>query len=400
MSLCWFILSAAVSLPMNDPKSESFVSLDATLKPLVAEYGVPAIAAAIVKDGKVVAAGAAGTRRVETDTPVTINDRFHLGSDTKAMTALIAAMLVEEKKINWDTTVLEIFPELGDKMDSRLKTVTLKQLLSHSSGMPFDNEAFVKLIEESYTQSGNLNDLRYWLVSEWCPQPLEAEPGSRWAYSNMGYTLAGAMLERVSGKTWDELIVERVFEPLELKTAGLGCQSTMGKVDAPLGHREVDGKLVAFLAGPNGDNPPILGPAGIAHMSVLDFAQWAAWSAGEGSRGPKLVEPETFKLLHTMVIPVPDRPNPPPGTPVKGKYGLGVGEVVMPWRDEPILYHGGSNGMNLAQIWIDPKNDFAMVLVTNAGGKLGDDALFGTAPKLYEKWGPKEASASPAKVSE
>src|SRR5207237_9486314 len=96
----------------------------------------------------------------------------------------------------------------------------------------------------------------------------------------MGYILAGAMLERVSGKTWEELIVERVFNPLELKSAGLGPQSTLGRIDAPLGHVPLpDGMLKPMLAGPYGDNPELLGPAGTAHLSVLDLATRAAWSA-------------------------------------------------------------------------------------------------------------------------
>jgi CubicO group peptidase (beta-lactamase class C family) len=84
--------------------------------------------------------------------------------------------------------------------------------------------------------------------------------------------LVGAMLERLTGKTWDELISERILQPLGLKTAGLGCQSSLDRVDTPFGHVNVDGKIQAFLAGPNGDNLPMIGPAGNAHMSILDFA--------------------------------------------------------------------------------------------------------------------------------
>ena len=124
--------------------------------------------------------------------------------------------------------------------------------------------------------------------------PLESNPGVKFAYANMNYVIAGAMLERVGGKTWEELVTERIFGPLDLRTAGFGPQASLGKIDAPVGHGEVDGKIKAFLPGPNGDNPPILGPAGTAHMSVLDFARWAGWHAGEGRRGPNLVRPETL----------------------------------------------------------------------------------------------------------
>jgi CubicO group peptidase (beta-lactamase class C family) len=368
-------------------------SLDALLTPYLEKYDLPALAAAVVKDGKVVAVGAVGTRRAGEKIPVTVNDRFHLGSDTKAMTSLLAATFVEEGKLRWESTLADVFPELAEKMDSGLRRVTLVQFLSHTSGVPSDNDTFANLVEKSMTQDGNLDELRYWLVKQWSTQPLVSEPGTKWAYANMNYVIAGAMIERVGGKTWDELITERIFTPLGLRTAGLGCQATLGRVDAPLGHVMSGGKLKAMLAGPNGDNPAIIGPAGIAHMSVLDFARWAGWNAAEGKRGPKLVRPETLKKLHTPVISM-QIPNPAPGTPISGKYALGWGEVVVDWAPEPLLFHGGSNGMNLAQILVDPKRDFAMVLVTNIGGSKAETALRGAlARELYAKFGPRSLGA-------
>src|SRR5205814_321080 len=116
-------------------------SLNADLKPYLAKYDLPALAAAVVKDGEIVAAGAVGTRRAGTEIPVTIQDRFHLGSDTKAMTALLAGLLVEEGKLRWETTVGEIFPEMAGEMDAKVRGVKLTQLLSHTSGFPSDSDA-------------------------------------------------------------------------------------------------------------------------------------------------------------------------------------------------------------------------------------------------------------------
>ena len=361
-------------------------SLDDILTPYLARYDLPALAAAVVQDGKIVARGAVGTRRAGAAIPVTINDRFHIGSDTKAMTALLAAMLVEENKLRWDSTMAEVFPELSATMTPGLRGVTLEQLLSHTSGIPSDNQAFGKFIGKSLTQEGNLNELRSWLVRQWSKQPLAAKPGAKFSYANMNYILAGAMLERLSGKTWDELIFERIFIPLGLATAGLGTPSSLGRVDAPLGHVKIAGKTKAFLAGPNSDNLPILGPAGIAHMSVLDFAAWAGWNAGEGKRGPALVRPETLHKLHTPVIAIPDKPGAKPGTPKQGKYGLGWGELAVDWAPNRLKSHSGSNTKNLAQIWLDPQRDFAMVLVTNIGGEQADQAFQALAPELYKKF--------------
>jgi len=154
--------------------------LDPLLTPFVSRW-LPAIAATVVKEGKVIAVGAVGTRKAGANIPVTVNDRFHLGSDTKAMTALLVAMFVEEGKIRWNSTVSEIFPELAAKMDSGLQRVTIEQLLSHTSGIPSDNKVLDDLLNKSLLQDGNLDGLRYWLVSNgarsrWKPNRARSSP--------------------------------------------------------------------------------------------------------------------------------------------------------------------------------------------------------------------------------
>ena len=121
-------------------------NLDETLRPYLARFGLPAIAAAVVQDGRIVAIGAVGTRRAGTEIPVTPDDRFHIGSDTKAMTALLAGMLVEEGKMRWDMTVGEALPDLAPGMDPGFRAITLEQLLSHTSGIPGDNDNTNKLL--------------------------------------------------------------------------------------------------------------------------------------------------------------------------------------------------------------------------------------------------------------
>ena len=351
-SLARMALVASV-LSCTSAWAASPASLDEMLTPHLARHGLPALAAAVVKGGEVVAAGAVGTRRAGEQIAVTRDDRFHLGSDTKAFTSLLAAMFVEEGKLRWDSTLAEVFPTLEAKMDPGLRKVTLTQFLSHTSGIPGDNDAFKDLIDESMTRDGNLDELRPG-SSALERAAARVESGGKFAYANMNYVIAGAMLERVGGKTWEELVTERIFGPLDLRTAGFGPPASLGKVDAPVGHGEVDGKIKAYLPGPNGDNPPILGPAGTAHMSVLDFARWAGWQAGEGKRGPKLVRPETLRKLHTIVISMTIE-KAAPGTPPSGGYALGWGQLSVPWAPEPLLFHGGSNGHNLAYIWIEPK---------------------------------------------
>jgi len=302
-------------------------------------------------------------------------------------------MLINEGKSRWDATVGAIFPELIAAMAPDVAGITLEQLLSHTSGIASHNPAQNKLILQSFAQPGNLDEMRYWIISNLVKQSLQSKPGEEFAYSNLGYTLAGPIIERVAGKTWEELIATRVFDPLGLKTAGFGQQASLGRVDAPLGHQILpNGTLKAMLAGPHGDNPEVIGPAGTVRLSVLDFAAWAGWHAGAGKRGPMLVDLAAFRKLHAMTIDMPIKPEASVGTPSQGRYGLGMGEISLPFSPEPFLFHGGSNGMNVAYIMLQPKYDFAMVLMTNVGGIKADGGLRTLAAAVYNGFGPAPAN--------
>jgi CubicO group peptidase (beta-lactamase class C family) len=391
-SFCrFFLMPMLASATMQ---AAQWQSLNQTLEPYLKEFGLPALGAAVFKDGVIIAAGVAGMRRAGQDIPVGIEDRFHLGSDTKAFTSLLAGQFVQEGKLRWDSTLAEVFPELKEKIDADFAKITLEQLLSHSSGLAADGPELIDLINRSYQQDGNMDEVRYWMVKEIAPKPLDHTRGSRFDYSNLGYTIAGAILERLGRKTWEELVTERIVEPLSLNSAGFGPQATLGKTDAPLGHLMVEGKPKAMLAGPNGDNPLILGPAGTMHMSVLDFAKWVAWHAGEGKRPPALVSTETVKKLHTPVIGTGLREDAPPGTPQTGKYALGWGEVTVDWAPEPVITHTGSNTMNLALAMFWPESDFGFVIMTNIEGTAADEALRKLAAELYRAFSNKPAQST------
>lgn len=374
-------VACSVSSVIRAAKAES---LDSTLEPYLKEFGLPAITAAVFKDGAIIASGKAGTRRAGQNIPVTIDDRFHLGSDTKAFTSLLAGQFVEAGSLNWKSTLADVFPELKDKMNAEFARITVEQLLSHTSGLT-DNPLLLDLVNRSYQQDGNMDDVRCWMVKETAPKTLDHARGSKFDYSNLGYTIAGAVLERVGKKTWEELVEERIVEPLGLKTAGFGPQSSLGKVDAPLGHVLIDGKLKAMLAGPNGDNPLIIGPAGTMHMSVLDFAKWVAWHAAEGKLAPALVSPETVRKLHTPVISTGAREHAAAGTPKTGGYALGWGQTTEEWAAAGrVITHTGSNNMNLATAMFWPESNFGFVMMTNVGGPPADNAFKKLAPELYK----------------
>lgn len=361
--------------------------LPAYLQTIRADYDVPAIAAAVVKDGETVAIAAVGTRVAGEDIPVAIDDRFHLGSNTKAMTATLAAMMVEEGKLDWEATVGDVLGEDFPGMSESLRNATLVELLSHSSGIPSDDAELVDLYFSAETFDYNPWERRHNLLDTWKAHEITVPEGSPFQYSNFGYVIAAMMVEKVSGAHWETMINERIFAPLGLETAGLGPQTTFGVIDAPVSHRlREDGSLKPIYWGPASDVPPVIGPAGNAHMSIGDYAQWAGWNAGEGKRGPALVSAETLKFLHQPQVETPVLENAPPGTPTTGAYALGWGVVPFDFAPAPLVTHNGSNSMNLARIIIDPEQDLAIAVLLNRPGQAAQEAGGAVLEKLYTEY--------------
>ena len=308
-------------------------------------YNVPAMAAAIVTDQGLQKIAAIGTRKWGTDTPVTINDQWHLGSDTKAMTATLAAILVEQGKLKWTTTVTEIFPELAKAFDPGFRDVTLLELLSHEAGLP------ANLNYDSISKSKSVRDQRLQVVRMALHDKPLSPPGTQYLYSNVGYIITGAMIERVTNLDWETAITQDVFEPLKMSSAGFGGLGTPGKIDQPWGHPAAGQPFESN--GPNADNPPVLGPAGRVHTTLQD---WALFIQDQlrGARGePGLLLAESYKMLQT-----PHFGNP---------YALGWEVAIRDWASGIALTHTGSNTTYLAVVWVAPAKNFAILVCTNEG---------------------------------
>jgi CubicO group peptidase (beta-lactamase class C family) len=177
-----------------------------------AKHKLPSLAAAVVVDGKVVATNAVGVRRYGTAVKVTPEDKFHIGSDTKSMTATVAGMLVEKGKISWTTTIAQSFPEFVRDIHLDYQSATLEQLLANRGGAP--NKPPPTLWMKAWQATGTPAEQRLAFVKGILALEPEAKPGTKYVYSNQGYTIAGVMLEKASGKTWEELMRTMLFEPL------------------------------------------------------------------------------------------------------------------------------------------------------------------------------------------
>ena len=320
-------------------------AVTSALKPIRQKSGVPAMAAAVVTSAGIQFVGAVGVRKRGTETPVGLNDLWHLGSDGKAMTSTLVARLVERGRLKWDTTLAEVFPGLAPQMHSDVRKVTLLHLLSHRAGLP-PNLSLAQYLGDDVTA------LRLRAVREELAKKPEHEPGSAYKYSNLGYIIAAAVVEKSTGESWESAIRSEVFEPLQMKTAGFGGMGTPGQIDQPWPHT-ANGKPT-LANGPAMDNPPVMGPAGRVHCSIQDWAKFIQDQL-RGDRGEKaLLKPDTYKKLHA----------PPFG----GDYALGWITAQRGWGGGKVLNHVGDNTMNCANAWIAPQRDFAILVCVNQSG--------------------------------
>jgi CubicO group peptidase (beta-lactamase class C family) len=341
----------------NTPPSDT----TAILENIRAKYNLPALAVVVVKDGKICDRAAVGVRKLGDPTPVTTNDVFHIGSCTKSMTATLAGMFIDEGKLRWDTTIAEVFPEL--KMDKQYEGVTLEQLLQHRGGVPTDPPADAWM-RASFGQ-GTPEQQRLDFITSVLAHPPAAPPGTKMIYSNQGYAIVGAMLERIAGRPWETLITEKLFQPLHMDSAGFGPPGTPGKVDEPWGHTQGLLGMVSLQQ----DNPVAIAPAGRVHCSLDDMARYAIFHMQGDSN---LLKPETLKRLHT----------PPEG----GDYACGWICVKRGWAGGTALTHTGSNKMWYLVMWLAPVKDFAVIVGTNTGQDNAPKAYDDAAGAMIRKW--------------
>ncbi len=334
---------APVAADVAQPKDVSGL-----IAPIIKKHDVPGMVVAVVREGKNVAVGVAGVRTRGKRDKVALTDRFHLGSDTKAMTAMLCGVLVDEGKLKWSSTIGQTFPKLRPKMHRQYHDVTLEQLLTNRGGAP-GNLTRDPLWLQLWLHKGTPTSARRLLLAGVTAKAPEAAPGERFIYSNAGFAIAGHMAEQVTGKSWEDLMRQKLFRPLGMTTAGFGAPGTPGKNDQPRGHK-TDGSPVE--PGPRSDNPVAIGPAGIVHCSIEDWAKFI--NANLPSGKTKLVKPQTLKKLHTAA--------PGPGM----KYAMGWGVVDnLPGAGGPALVHAGSNTMWFAIARLAPVKDFAVLVACN-----------------------------------
>jgi CubicO group peptidase (beta-lactamase class C family) len=339
------------------------------------KYSLPALAAVVVKDGQICDRVAVGVRRWAETVPVTTNDVFHIGSCTKSMTATLTAILIEEGKLNWNTTIADVFPELKGKMDKQYEAVTVEQLLHHRGGVP--GAPPPAAWKRAWEEIGTPTQQRYEFIKAVLSAPPAAAPGTKMIYSNQGYAIVGAMLEKITGTNFESLMTEKLFKPLHMDSAGFGPPGTPDKTDQPWGHVQ---KLLMTIP-IQSDNPPAITPAGRVHCSLDDLARYAIFHLQRNATNG-LLKPETLARLHA----------PPTDTTFASpleNYACGWVNLQRGWGGGTVWWHNGSNTMWYIVMWLAPEKNFAVIAATNIAGADAEQGCDEACVTMIHKWLPE-----------
>lgn len=326
------------------------------------KYNLPAVAYAVVKNDSTIASEYKGIRFIGTDKEITQNDKFHIGSCTKSMTATLIAILVQEGKLSWETKIGDIFTEI--QINEQYKNVSITQLLSHTAGAPGSLPKYEQLWLNIATFEGTEKEVREYAVSEILKMPPENTPGTTYLYSNAGYIIAAAIIDKVMNRSYEEVLFEMLLHPLEIESAGFGPPGLNDTDDQPKGHN--NNMEAVFL-----DNPVALNSAGRLHLSLPDFIKYINFHIKGYKQGHEILRKEYFEKLHT---------------PVKDNYALGWFAVDRNWADGIALTHAGSNTFNYALMWLAPNKNIGFVVVTNVGIEKAFTACDEIAEELIKKY--------------
>ena len=384
--------SSPAGLPDGKMEDNAPVNVDAILQSILGRgaerFGM---AAAVLRGERIIAQGAAGVRKRGTAERITLDNQFHLGSCTKAMTATLVAMLVEEGKLNWTTTLGELFADTVKPMHPAWEKVTLRQVLAHRASLRVEPDGlaaqvFKELVRPPRAPLGTLPQQRLEIARQALSRPPGIPPDAKYWYSNVGYVLAGAVLEQLTGRAWEELMRERLFQPLGISTGGFGPPGTADKTEQAWGHSPVLGKPLDPRS-PAAELPLFYGPAGLAHMTITDWAKFIALHLRGDPANPHcqaaLLKLDTFAELHGVAPTTPYSK----GWVMRGITLLATGDAgpavtyragwfistaswakgARPGDTGHYLWHGGRNGMSHSVVCIAPEIDFAVLVACNRG---------------------------------
>jgi dipeptidyl aminopeptidase/acylaminoacyl peptidase/CubicO group peptidase (beta-lactamase class C family) len=315
--------------------------LEQRLVALITRHKVPGATIAVLQGDEIVEA-AAGVLNLGTGVDATTDSLFQIGSITKPYTATMVMQLVDEGKIDLDAPVAEVLPELRLADPDVTKTVTMRHLLTHTSGIQGDH----------FPDTGRGDDCMARFVAS-CEELGQSHPlGATMSYSNTGYGIAGRVIERVTDQTWDEALQERICKPLGLERTFTLPEEVL-RYRAATGHMSAHGEALAVA--PVWSLPRGCGPAGLICSTAADVVRFAELHL-DGGRG--VLSPRSVEAMQEPQVAIPDR------------YTLGthwgLGWILFGW-DRRVFGHDGNTIGQSAFLRIVPDEKIAIALLTNGG---------------------------------
>lgn len=347
------LLLAIVLFSMSSLHAQILTSkqIDSVAEKTLSTFNVPGIAVAVVKDGKVIHAKGYGVRSIKTNLKVDENTLFGVASNTKAFTAAALGMLVDEKKITWDTKVIDVIPEFKMYDPYVTSEFTVRDLLTHRSGLGLGAGDLMIWPDSSTVDKKQLiHNLRYL-------KPVSSFR-TKYDYDNLMYIVAGDVVARVSGMTYEDFIESRIIKPLGMSKTAASWYRLKDKSNVIDGHAPYEDKLlpVGLSFG------EIANAAGGIYSSITDMSKWVIAMINGGKYGDnldkKLFSPAVARELWTPQTIIAG------GNPSSfSSYGLGWFLSSVNGKFQA-THTGGLSGI-VTQVTILPELKLGIIVLTN-----------------------------------
>ncbi|HEY0685949.1 MAG TPA: serine hydrolase domain-containing protein [Steroidobacter sp.] len=358
-----FVFAGGIGAASADTSDKA---IDDYLRHEMAERHIIGMAVAVIQGGKVRKIGIYGQASKEFSLPVRPSTPFSVASISKSFTAVAVMMLVESGKLRLDDPIGSYLSGLPPGWHG----ITVRQLLSHTSGLP-------DIAVDDYGTSA-IAETPAEMMKVLAKRSADFSPGSNYRYNQTNYVLLGMLIERVSGMPYEEFCAQRLFAPLRLRTPVFGDARTIvterattytpfrygGPRPVPLDHAEVL----------NAEMPAMTYPGGGLNISISDFADWlTALLSG------KLISEASLKAIWAPTTLVDGSIFQRPPTPSLWR-GYGLGWVL--GLEEPHPFAGGTGGMR-ASFFVYPKDDVAVIVLTNTQGSRPESLVEGVARRYF-----------------
>jgi CubicO group peptidase (beta-lactamase class C family) len=324
-------------------------SLDAFIAKQIQDYKVPGLAIGIIKENKVIFKKGYGITSTLDNFPVTTQTIFPLSSCTKAFTAAAIAVLVDEGKINWNDKVIKFLPDFKLSDPWITKELTISDILSHRTGLnSYDGDLL--WYGTNYTKKQVVTKIQY--------SPIKNNFRLDFGYQNVMYLVAGLVIEKVSGKTYEVFVKEKLLNPLSMtktSTSILQMQEDKDYAQPHLKNKPI--KLV------NMDN---IAPAGAINSNIDEMMKWLQMWIGQGRINDTIIINEnSFETITTIKT----------FTSNTNEQGYGFGWYINYRNGEKILNHDGGMPGYKSSIVLFPKSGDAIVILTNKISPISDQLI-------------------------